>query len=110
QIDVVDTARTNAAAMIFLGDILQRRLFPGRRLVNPRVEIEFEDMAVRIAEPVGAAMAEIAVAPADAAAHRLYRLHAALKRLGRRRPVADMADAGRMVAGKLQRVKFVIVE
>ena len=80
QVEVVEPPHRDAAAVIALGDVLQRRPFVLRRLVFARVVVELEDMAVGAAEAIGAAVAEIAVGPADAAAHRLDRRDAPLER------------------------------
>ena len=65
--------------------------------------IDFHAVAVGIAEAVGAAAAEIAVAPADAEARVFERLGATLQRLRAGRAPGDAADAGIAGGGELQR-------
>ena len=70
---MVEPANGAAAAMVALRLVLQRRSLVFGRDVFVRVEIDLEDMVVGIAEAIGPAMAEIALAPADAGTHRLDR-------------------------------------
>ena len=106
---MIQTARAAAAAMIVLRQVLERRSFVFWRLVFDGIPVEFEDMAKRIFEPVGPAVAQVTFGPADAAAGFLDGANPTLERFRRRHPIGDMADAGRMVTGELQRVKFVVV-
>jgi SpoVK/Ycf46/Vps4 family AAA+-type ATPase len=95
--------------MVALRLVLQRRPLPFGSDIFAGVEIDLEDMVVGVAEAIGTAMAEIAFAPADPRPHRLDRGDAAQKRRLARGAIADMADAGGVRGGELQRVEFVIV-
>src|SRR5690606_19600680 len=72
QVEVVDAAHGDAASVIALGKVLEGRALLRRRLVDLRVVIELEDVAVGIVEAIGAAVTGIAFVPADAAAHAFY--------------------------------------
>ena len=109
QIEMVDPARRSAGKG--RGSVLERCPL-GRvlRFEPAGFVIEFEDVAERIGDAIGTAMAEIAVDPADGAEiRRLDGGNAAIKRFRRGTAIADMADAGRVVARQLQRVELVIV-
>ena len=110
QVDMVEPPDGDAPAVIALRHVLQRRSFALGSFVDAGVPVELEDVTVRIAEPVGTAMAEIALGPADAAAHLLDHLDPACQRCLRRGAVGDMAHAGRVRPRQLQRVELVVVE
>ena len=107
---MIEPAHRRAATVIALRDVLQRRSLAGRRFVAPRLVVELEEVPVRIAELVGGAVAEIAVAPADAAAERFDRRDAACERLRTSAAIADVPHAGVVGRGQLQRVELVVVE
>src|SRR5690606_3226393 len=108
--DVVDAARAYALRMEAARQVLQRRLVLRRRDVLVRVVIELEDMAEGVFEAVGAAMAEIALDPADLLVGAgLDCLDAALQSFRRRGAERDMTDAGRVRLRQLHGVELVIV-
>jgi hypothetical protein len=109
QVEVVEPAHRRAAAMIALGDVLERRPLELGRLVFPGLVIELEDMPVGAREAVGGPVAHVAIGPADAAAHGLDSGDAAFQRGLRRRAVADMGHARRVGGGELERVELVVV-
>src|SRR5690606_31283006 len=69
QVEMVEPPHADAAAVIALCDILERRSLGRRRLINTRIVVNLEDMSVGIVEAIGSTVAEIAFDPADAAAH-----------------------------------------
>src|SRR6185437_9377731 len=82
-VPVVEPAYVAAARGKALRLILQGRLEFWRRLVPLRVEIELDDVAVRILADEGLAVAEIAVGPADVETRTFQRRGAALQCLRR---------------------------
>ena len=74
------------------------------------VVIDFEQVSERVFETVAAAVARVAVAPAvRLVARRLDRRDPAFERLRARRAIGDMADAGRVMRGQLERTIFIVV-
>ena len=80
------------------------------RPVPVRLPVDLEQMAERILEAEGAAMAEIAVAPAvELVAGRFDCRDAALQRFRRSDTIADVAKARPVMARQLERMELVIV-
>ncbi len=91
---MIQAAHRAAAAVKPLRDVLERGAFVGRGRIPVGVPVDLEHMAVGGGEPIGAAMAEIAVGPADAAAHRLDRGNATVQCVGRTYAVGHVPNAG----------------
>jgi hypothetical protein len=68
--------------VIALGDVPEGRLLTVGRVVFDRIPVELEEMPVGIGETIGAAVAEIAVGPADAVAGGFDCFDAARQGLG----------------------------
>ncbi len=109
QVEMVDPPHAAAASVVALRLVLERWPLGGRRFVLPRLEIDLEDMVVGVAEAVGPAMAQVAIRPADPAAHRLDRRHAPEQRRLAGGTIADMGDTRRLRGSQLQRMELVIV-
>ena len=93
QREMIDAPHADAAAGIFLRQVLQVRMQVGGRDEFLLLVIDFHDVAVGIAEAERAAAAEIAVGPAEAKTGVRDRLGAAFQRLRARRAPGDAADA-----------------
>ena len=101
QVNVVQTAHAHTAPVITLGDVFKRRAFFWRRNIFVGVVINLKNVPVGIGKLIGAAMAQIAINPANAAAKRFDGLYAALQRFWRCAAIADMANASGVGFGQL---------
>ncbi len=108
-VEVVDPPHVHAARRIALGLVLQRGAAIGGRVVPLRLPVELEDMAVRVAEAPGRAVAEVAVDADDVAALGPQRGEAALERGGAARAEGGVPEARGGRGGELQRVPLVVV-
>ncbi len=96
-------------AGIALRLVLQRGRQLRRGLVPLRLVVDFHVVAVGRGEGIGRAMAEVAVGPSPAAARLLDDGDPVLQRLGARGTVGEVAHAGDLCRGQLQRVVLVVV-
>jgi hypothetical protein len=71
--------------------------------------VDLEEVPVRVVEPEGRAVADVAIAPAHAGAKFLDRLYPAFQGRGACRAVGDMSNAGGVRGGQLQRGEFIVV-
>ena len=108
QVDVVEPLDGGPAPGVALRLVAQDGLEVGRWRIPLGLVVELEDVAVRVGEPVGRAVADIAVDPADPEARRLDRRHPplqALRRAGADRHVPE-PRLGRL--GQLEAVALVV--
>ena len=104
QVHVVELLHRRAAADVAHRLVLQRRTEMLGRDVALGLEVELEDVVVRIGEPVRRSVAVVAVDPADPAAARLDQRDAPRECVGAPRADAHVPDSIRRRLGQLQAV------
>ena len=107
-----DAARAAGGEVSYSGayvGLRTRPLLSDRRIVPLRLIIEFEQMSVRVAELVGGPMPKLVSPPTDAQARSLQGGDAPRQSFRAAGAEGGVAEAGRLCAGELQRIGFVIV-